>query len=240
MADIPGLIEGASEGVGLGHQFLRHVERCRLLIHVLDVSGMTGRDPLQDYEILNRELALYSENLAQRPQIVALNKIDVAADLAAVDALEAELLGRGLTVYRISAVTHAGLRPLLFDVMNRLEQLRAEESARQQKSEKTVHIVAPIEEDDRHWEARKVEPGVFEVTGRGIERLVAMTDLNNDYAVRRLQKSLDRFGVTKRLQQLGAQDGDTVRIRGIEFDYEDEDKEDETLEARAAGRRRRS
>jgi GTP-binding protein len=224
MADIPGLIEGASEGVGLGHQFLRHVERTRLLIHVLDVSGMTGRDPLDDFDILNRELALYSERLAQLPQIVTLNKIDVAAELEQVDTLEAELEARGYTVYRISAVTHAGLNALIYAVMERLEALRAE--AQVEESSSTVHIVAPEEEDTYHWEARQVDAQTYEVVGRGIERMVAMTDLENEYALRRLQRKLEKLGVTRKLKALGAKDGDTVRIRDIEFEYEDEDKWD--------------
>ena len=240
MADIPGLIEGASEGVGLGHQFLRHVERTRLLVHLLDVSGMTGRDPLADFDVLNRELALYSERLAQRPQIVALNKIDVAADPAAVEALEKELKGRGYPVHRISAVTRKGLKSLLYDVMARLEAIREEDRAREAQQPQTVHITAPVEEDTRRWEARQVDAVTFEVVGRGVERLVAMTDIENEYALRRLQKTLDKMGITKRLKELGAKDGDTVRIRDVEFEYEDEDKVDEELEAEAAGARRRS
>jgi GTP-binding protein len=227
MADIPGIIEGASEGVGLGHRFLRHVERTRLLIHLLDVSGMTGREPLQDFDILNRELALYSERLAALPQIVALNKIDVAMDPAEVDAVESALKGRGYTVYRISAVTKTGVKPLIYDVMKRLEALRAEAEAAEAAHPKTVHITAPTEEEDRRWEARQVDKQTYEVVGRGIERMVAMTDLENEYAVRRLQKSLDKIGVTGKLKALGAKDGDTVRIHSVEFDYEDEDKWDE-------------
>jgi GTP-binding protein len=241
MADIPGIIEGASEGVGLGHQFLRHIERTRLLIHILDVSGMTGRDPRNDFDVLNRELALYSARLAQLPQIVALNKIDVAMDPEGVDGVEAALQGRGYTVYRISAATHAGLQPLIYDVMGRLEALRAEDRAQADTVPQTVHIVALPEEDDRRWEARQVDATTYEVTGRGIERMVAMTDLENEYALRRLQRSLDKIGVTRKLKALGAQDGDTVRIRDIEFEYEDEDRWDEENAAdapRKAGRAR--
>lgn len=238
MADIPGIIEGASEGVGLGHQFLRHVSRSRLLLHILDVSGMSGRDPLNDYEVLNRELALYDERLAALPQRVVLNKTDVAADPEMVDQLEATLKERGNTVYRISAVTHQGLKPLLYDVMAELERLRAEEAARAEEEPETVHYVATPAEDDRHWEARQVDENTFEVVGRGIERMVAMTDLTNDYALRRLQRSLDKIGITRKLKALGAKDGDTVRIRDVEFDYDDEDRWDEEDEAAAQGRRR--
>jgi GTP-binding protein len=237
MADIPGIIEGASEGVGLGHQFLRHVARSRLLIHLLDVSGMTGREPLQDFDILNRELALYDEALAQLPQIVALNKIDVAADPDGVDALESTLTARGYTVYRISAVTRQGLTPLIYDVMARLEVLRAEAQARAESEPRVELYTAPTAEEDRRWEARVVEPGLYEVVGRGIERMVAMTDLENEYALRRLQKSLEKIGINRRLKALGAKNGDTVRIRDIEFDYEDEDAGEEEETAAPHNRR---
>ncbi len=227
MADIPGIIEGASEGVGLGHQFLRHVSRSRLLIHILDVSGMTGRDPLNDFEVLNRELALYDERMARLPQVVALNKMDVAPEPEAVDELERILQERGHKVYRISAVTRTGLQPLIYDVMVRLEAIRAEDQANEERLANDVHIVAPVEEDENRWEASLVEPGVFQVVGKGIERMVAMADLENDYSVRRLQRSLDKIGITNRLRTLGAKDGDTVRIRDIEFEFEDEDKWDQ-------------
>ncbi|HZO90155.1 MAG TPA: GTPase ObgE [Chthonomonadaceae bacterium] len=243
MADIPGIIEGAHQGVGLGHQFLRHVERTRLLVHILDVSGMTGREPLHDFEVLNRELALYSERLAQLPQVVALNKIDVAADPEMVDSVEAELKQRGYTVYRLSAVTRAGLDPLIYDIMSRLEQIRAEEMEQAVTQPPALRITAPQEEDTRRWEVRQVDATTFEVVGRGIERLVAMTDLNNEYALRRLQRTLDKIGVTNKLKALGAKDGDTVRIRDVEFEYEDEDRWDqenegeETRGSRRAARR---
>ncbi len=238
MADIPGIIEGASEGVGLGHQFLRHVSRSRLLIHLLDVSGLSGREPLEDYEILNRELALYDEHLSQLPQIVALNKIDAMDDPAAVDVLEAELKARGCTVYRISAVARMGLSALLYDVMARLEVLREQEAVDIAEG-RTVLFTAPVEEDGRRWEAREIEPGRFEVIGRGIERMVAMTDLENEHALRRLQKSLDKIGISRKLKEIGAKDGDTVKIRSIEFEYEDEDEWSEEKEAELTGRSRR-
>ncbi|HZT44155.1 MAG TPA: GTPase ObgE [Chthonomonadaceae bacterium] len=240
MADIPGLIEGASEGVGLGHQFLRHIERTRLLVHLLDVSGMTGRDPLNDFEILNRELALYNERLAQLPQIVALNKIDVAVEPETVNAVEKELKGRGLPVYRISAATRKGLNALLYAILTRLDALKAEEQARQAAQPAgVVRITAPVEEDMRRWEVRQIDADTYEVVGKGIERLVAMTDLDNEYALRRLQNMLEKIGVNRKLKAMGAKQGDTVRIRDIEFEYEDEDRWDEETEAEEAGRRRR-
>lgn len=225
MADLPGLIEGAHEGVGLGHQFLRHVERTRVLVHVLDVSGMTGRDPMEDFRIINRELAHYSESLSQIPQTVALNKMDVAADLDAVDLLEKTLQSEGNTVFRISAATRQGLQPLLYHLWDRLEEARAAEPPA--KPSGVVHIKAPVEEDSRRWEAKPAGPGEWVIEGKGFERLVAMTNLDNDYALRRFQRSLEKAGVNRKLKDLGAKDGDTVRIRNIEFEWQDEDGEDE-------------
>ena len=168
-----------------------------------------------------------------------LNKIDVAADPEAVDVLEATLRERGCTVYRISAVTRQGLTPLIYDCMGHLERLRAEEDARLALEPATVRYVATPAEDDRHWEARQVTANTYEVVGRGIERMVAMTDLTNEYALRRLQKSLDKIGITRKLKALGAKDGDTVKIRDVEFDYDDEDKWDEEDEAATQGKARR-
>ncbi len=231
MADIPGIIEGASEGIGLGHQFLRHVSRSRLLIHLLDVSGMSGREPLNDFEVLNRELELYDERLAKLPQLIALNKIDAAADMEMIDALESELISRGHRVFRISAVTHAGVKPLIYECMTRLEALRAEEDAIEAKREH-VHIVAPVVEDGRKWHAQAVDENTYEVVGRFIEKMVSMTDMGNEYALRRLQRTMDNIGITEKLVALGAKEGDTVRIGAVEFEYEDEEKWIEENESR--------
>jgi GTP-binding protein len=233
MADLPGLIEGAHEGVGLGHQFLRHVERTRILIHMLDVSGMSGRDPLEDFRIINRELALYSEKMAVLPQVVALNKMDVVTDLAAVDALQATLEGEGHRVFRISAATRQGLEPLLYYVWDRLQEARRAEPE-PAASDLTV-VKAGRDEDTRHWEIARDPDGVWVVQGRGFERLVAMTDLNNEYAVSRLQRTLERAGVHRKLRELGCRDGETVRIGKAEFDFQDED-----IEREETGRRKRS
>lgn len=241
MADIPGIIEGAHDGVGLGHQFLRHVSRSRMLIHLLDVSGMSGRDPWQDYKILNRELALYDERLAALPQIVALNKIDSMQDPASVAALQRKLERRGVTVFRISAATRQNLPALIYHVMDQLEAIHAVEEASTEVLPRADAVYrATLEVDQNHWEARMVDETHYEVIGKGLERMVAMTNLDNDVALRRLQKSLDKIGVTKSLKNLGAKDGDTVRIRDIEFEYQDEDKTDEDFEAQASGRNRRS
>jgi GTP-binding protein len=228
MADLPGLIEGAHGGAGLGIQFLRHVERTRVLVHMLDVSGMSGRDPLEDFAIINRELALHSEALAAIPQTVALNKIDVAADPALVDSVESALRSAGHTVFRISAATRQGLQPLLYHLWDRLEEAR---SASPPPSDDVARIKAPREEDARQWEIRRESDGAWVVGGRGFERYVAMTDLDNEHALRRFQRTLEKSGVNRKLRDLGAQDGDTVRIRDVEFEYQDEDIERDTQAA---------
>ncbi len=219
MADLPGLIEGASEGIGLGHQFLRHVERTRLLVHILDVGGLSGRDPLEDFRIINRELELYSDRMSKLAQVVALNKMDMVTDPSEIDALQSALEIEGHRVFRISAATHEGLKPLLYYVWERLEEVRMEPPP----AEEIVVFKAEIKEDYRKWEVTRDEEGVWVVTGRGMERAVSMTDINNDFAVYRLQRTLETSGVHKKLREMGAKEGDAVRIGTTIFDYEDEE-----------------
>lgn len=223
MADLPGLIEGAHQGIGLGHQFLRHVERTRLLVHLLDVGGLSGRDPLEDFRVINRELELYSENMAKLPQVVALNKMDLVLDKSPVDALQEMLEAEGHTVFRISAATRQGLQPLLYHLWDQLESARNAEPP--MPAEEVVQFKAEAKSDTRHWEVHRDEEGVWVIEGKGMERQVSMTDLNNEHALVRLHRMLERAGVYRKLKTLGVQDGDTVRIGKAEFDYEDEDIE---------------
>ena len=220
VADLPGLIEGAHEGAGLGLGFLRHAERTRLLVHVLDASGLTGRHPLEDFRVLNRELELYGGRLAGIPQIVALNKMDIARDAALVLQVESDLRAQGYPVYRISAATREGLQPLLYAMWERLQATAVPTT---QEEDEVIRIVVAQTPDTRHWEAVNAGPGEWVVTGAGLERLVTRTDLNNEYAVRRLQHILDRIGVNRKLKEMGACHGDTVRIAQAEFEYVDED-----------------
>ncbi len=231
MADIPGLIEGASEGVGLGHQFLRHVERTRLLAHILDLSPLTGREPLDDYAIINRELANYNARLSALPQIVVLNKTDVAdPDLvqSVTDALQAE----GRTVYAVSAATRDGLDTLVYALAETLAALPRPAAL----EDKPVLItVGQSRRTDRRWDAHyDAAESVYVITGAGIERLVAMTNLMNEAAVFRLQRTMDKAGMVNKLRLLGAKEGDTVRIGKAEFDFIDEDKEDAPPPAKEA------
>lgn len=215
VADIPGLIEGASAGAGLGHQFLRHVERTRMLVHVLDVSGLTMREPYEDYTIVNRELAAYSERLAALPQLVALNKADMPGAEEIVPGLRERITAEGRQVFEISALTGAGVQELLYAISGTLRDIPVPTPA--EADAEVIRYRAP--EEDR-WEATR-EDGVFVVRGKSIERLVAMSDMNNDASVRRLQRILEKNGVVSRLRDLGAEDGDTVRIGDVEFDFID-------------------
>jgi len=221
IADIPGLIEGASEGVGLGHQFLRHVERTRLLCHLIDISGTTGREPLDDYAVINRELAAYDDKLAQLPQVVVLNKSDIA-DEEEAELLRAEFAEEDKPVFVISAATRTGLEPLVYFLAERLSEMPLPPPF----DDEIVRITADTmkgRRTDRRWEAAyDAGTQTYVVSGKGIERLVAMTQLQNEDAVHRLQKTLEKTGIINKLRTLGAKQGDTVRIGKAVFDFFDE------------------
>ncbi|WP_027717019.1 GTPase ObgE [Desulfovirgula thermocuniculi] len=211
MADIPGLIEGAHAGAGLGHRFLRHTERTRLLVHVLDVSGSEGRDPLRDFEVVNRELVLYDPGLASRPMIVAANKMDLPGAMENLARLR-EALGGKYEIFPVSALTGEGLPALVYRIGDLLDRLPAP-----QAPPAAPRRAVGIEEGAPFSIFR--EGGVFVVRGREVERLVAMTDLDNEEAVRRMQRILERLGLEEALREAGVKEGDTVRIGKFEFTY---------------------
>ena len=213
LADIPGLIEGASQGKGLGHDFLRHVERTRLIIHVLDVSGMEGRDPLEDYEKINAELRLYSEVLADRPQIVAANKIDLAEARENYPRVLETLQKLGREVFPVSAATGEGLPEL----MQRAHQLLAEIP----KLETVLVTVRDSESDVNEYNISRDPDGAFVVTGKKIEKLVAMTRFGDDEGLRRFQLIFKKQGIEDALLAKGIKEGDTVRIRDMEFEFKE-------------------
>ena len=217
VADMPGVIEGAHDGAGLGHQFLRHIERTRLLVHMIDVSGLTDRDTRHDFDSINEELGSHSEKLASLPQIVALNKVDVPGSEAVVEGLKGDLEGQGLDVHEISALTGKGLQTLLYRIADKLDELPREVV---HYPDEVVHFT--VEPDVDKWHAKKVGDGEFVVEGRPVEMLVRRTDTNNEYALRRMHRQLDKMGVIKQLRDLGARHGDTVTIRDHEFDFQDE------------------
>ena len=212
MADIPGIIEGASEGAGLGHDFLRHIDRCRLLIHVVDVSGSEGRDPITDFDAICRELERYSPDLAGRPQIVAANKTDVLEDPAALEALRAHVEGLGYPLVEISAAAHKGTRELVKLAAERLSVLPPIAVYEPEYVPKAPKADGPL--DIQH------EDGVWIVEGAWLQRLMANVNFA-DYESRMwFDRALREAGVFQRLEDLGIQDGDTVSMDGFEFEYQ--------------------
>ncbi len=214
MADIPGLIEGAHSGAGLGHDFLRHVERTRVLVHVVDMAGTEGRDPLEDFRVINRELRLYNEKLAARPQVIAANKMDLPGSEENLARLREEL-GNNYEIFPISAVTGQGVRDLVTRVYNILQELPEEEEASKEISEVIIHRPGPRFAINR-------QKGELVVTGREIEKHVAMTNLDNEEAVERLQRIMRVMGLEQALRDYGAKDGDLVRIGDFTFEFVDQ------------------
>ncbi|MFV0617724.1 MAG: GTPase ObgE [Megasphaera sp.] len=212
MADIPGLIDGASEGVGLGHDFLRHIERTKILIHVVDVSGIEGRDPIEDYEKINAELAKYSEKLARKRQVVAANKIDLLGDSDNLERLMDYMAAHGVEVYPICAMTGEGMDKLLERVWTMLDEYVEE-------PDETTEEVVYKAQDKPDFEVKRDDDGAFVITGARIENLVAMTNFDDDQSLRRFQRIWRYMELDKLLQEHGIQDGNTVRIYSMEFEY---------------------
>lgn len=212
MADIPGLIAGASEGVGLGHDFLRHIERTKILIHVIDVSGIEGRDPIEDYEKINAELAKYSEKLSRKQQIVAANKIDLLGDSDNLERLMDYMAAHGVEVYPICAMTGEGMDKLLERVWTMLEEYVEE-------PDETTEEVVYKAQNKPDFEVKRDDDGAFVITGARIENLVAMTNFDDDQSLRRFQRIWRYMELDKLLQEHGIQDGNTVRIYSMEFEY---------------------
>lgn len=212
VADIPGLIEGAHEGKGLGHDFLRHVERTKVIIHVLDISGLEGRDPIEDYQKINQELMLYNERLARRPQIVAANKMDLPEARENFAKIAEYIKKEGHEIFPVSAATGEGLPELV----QRASQLLSEYVEEPETiSGEAVYKAVPEEP----YTVRRDDDGAFVVEGKEIEKIVAMTNFDNDEALRRFQLAWRRIGIDDTLRERGIKEGDTVRIRGIEFEF---------------------
>ena len=219
MADIPGIIEGAHEGVGLGLEFLKHLERTRLLIHVLDVSGIEGRDPLEDFKIINKELKNYNEKLAQLPQIVALNKIDLPQAQDNIDKVEKKLNNMGYTTFPISAVTGEGVDQLIYRTGQKLEELPDKFESVIEEKEDEVVITPDFDEDDKNIVIEKLSDNKYRIKGNLVEEFVEKTNFNNDSAVQRMMRILKNEGLNEKMQKANIQDGDTVIIGPMEFDY---------------------
>ena len=212
LADIPGLIEGAHEGKGLGHDFLRHVERTKVIIHVLDVSGLEGRDPIDDYHKINQELKLYNERLSRRPQIVAANKMDIPEAQENYARVADHMKQEGREIFPVSAATGEGL----MDVMRRASQLLGEYV---EDPEETTELVRYKAEPEESFVIKRDDDGAYVVEGKEIEKIVAMTNFDNDEALRRFHLAWRRLGIDDALKERGIEEGDTVRIRGLEFEF---------------------
>ncbi|GAB6180009.1 GTPase ObgE [Desulfotomaculum defluvii] len=212
VADIPGLIEGASQGVGLGHEFLRHTERTRLLIHVVDTAGTEGRDPVEDIKIINRELEIYDPRLATRPQIIAANKMDIVPEAEENLSRLQEAFGQKYEIYPISAATKQGLDKVVQRVAKLLEEIPKIEP------EQPDEDPAMFESEDRFHIKRDYD-GNWRVTGKEIERHVAMTYLEEDESIERLQRIMKMMGLEQGLMDAGVKEGDIVRIGDWEFEW---------------------
>ena len=217
VADVPGLIEGAHDGVGLGHAFLRHVERTRLLVHIVDVASTEGRDPVQDYLTINRELELHDPRLATLPQVIAMNKTDVLQEEANLERLTQAVAADGRDCFAISAVTGRGLTELVGRLAALLDEMTPARDP-DAESEPPRAFEAPLP-PHRALSVRRMAPNVFMVRGAEVERLVSRVDLDSQAGVAWLHEELDRAGVIERLDDAGAAPGDTVFIGEVELEY---------------------
>ncbi len=215
MADIPGIIEGASEGVGLGIQFLRHVERTRLLLHIIDVSGMEGRNPVEDFYAINAELKKYSEKLASRKQIIVANKIDSMQDESLYKELEELAKKEGLEIYKISAATKQGVDELMDVVAKELKELPKEELIDYEDRK-----VYTLEEEKEGFEITR-EKDMWVVDGPSVQRLMSRVNLEDNESMYYFQKNLDALGVNAALKKAGVKEGDTVRVVDWELEWYD-------------------
>ena len=215
LADIPGIIEGASEGVGLGIQFLRHIERTRLLLHVIDVSGSEGRNPVDDFYKINEELSKYSKQLSKWKQIIVANKIDAMQDSSLYQTLENLAKEKGLEIFKISAVTGQGLKELFQRVSEVLKTLPKEEL--EGSSEKVIYTL----KEDREEFSVQVVDGEYIVTGPAIDRLMSRVNIEDNESLSYFQKVLEQIGVNAKLKQMNVKEGDTIKLNDWEFEWYD-------------------
>jgi GTP-binding protein len=220
MADLPGLIEGAHEGVGLGHQFLRHIERTRVIVHVIDMSGQEGRDPYEDYVTINKELEEYNLRLTERPQIIAASKMDMPDSEENLKAFK-EQLEDDVPVFPISSVTHEGLRELLFAVADKIEETPEFPLEHEEETSGVHRVLYKHEAEKAEFTITRESDGTFVVTGDKLEKIFKMTDFSRDESIKRFARQLRAMGVDEALRQRGAVDGDIVRLMEYEFEFVD-------------------
>ena len=213
IADIPGVIEGASEGIGLGTQFLRHIERTRLLLHVIDVSGSEGRNPVEDFYTINNELKKYSQKLSERKQIIVANKIDSMQDESLYKNLEKLAKEKGLEIFKISAATNTGIKELIIHVSQVLKTLPKENLIEISNEEKLYTL-----EDEEPFTIT-MDGKTYVVNGPAVEKLMKRVNLNDNESMYYFHKTLDELGVSQRLKEMGIKDGDSVTIAGWELEW---------------------
>lgn len=216
IADIPGLIEGASMGVGLGHEFLRHIERTKVMIHMVDTASVEGRDPIADIRAINKELEVYNPALLKKPQVIAANKIDAIYDGEndSIARLKEEFEPEGMKVFPISAVSGKGLKELIYHVSTVLEGMDDEPIVYEPEFDPSMYILK-----DEPYTVEKAEDGTFVVEGPKIEKMLGYTNIDSEKGFLFFQKFLKEQGILEELEQLGIVDGDTVRMYGHAFDY---------------------
>lgn len=217
LADIPGLIEGASLGAGLGHEFLRHIERTKMMIHVVDASGSEGRDPIEDIYKINSELEKYNKELSERPQVIAANKTDLIfeGDQDPVERIRVEFEPKGYKVFAISGVTGDGVQDLLWYVNNQLKTLDTKPIIFEQEFFPEDELLVA----DLPYTVEKEEDGIFIVEGPKIEKMLGYTNLDSEKGFRFFQNFLKETGILDKLEELGVQEGDTIRMYGLSFEY---------------------
>ena len=216
IADIPGLIEGASEGIGLGHEFLRHIERTKVIVHIVDAAGTEGRDPIADIHAINHELEAYNPDLLKKPQVIAANKIDAiyGDENEIISSLRAEFEKDGIKVYPISAVSGQGVQQLLFYVRELLSKCPKEAVIYEPEFDPALAFFK-----DEPYTISRAEDGAFLVEGPKIEKMLGYTNMDSEKGFLFFQKFMREQGILKDLEEQGIQDGDTVRIYDCEFDY---------------------
>ncbi len=217
MADLPGLIEGASSGLGLGIQFLKHIERTRVIVHVIDMAGSEGRSPFEDYQKINHELGTYKMNLLKRPQIIIANKMDLPESMENLETFKKQIT-EDIEIVPISAITHQNLNEMLFKVADLLEKAPFFPLYEDDEFENEKFFVM---EDKPKFEIHRGDDLVYEITGEVIERLFKMTNFSQHESVRRFSKMLRKYGVDHALREKGVQNGDLVRIINYEFEFID-------------------
>ncbi|MFA7502071.1 MAG: GTPase ObgE [Anaerovoracaceae bacterium] len=224
LADIPGLIEGASEGLGLGLDFLKHIERTKVLIHVVDVSGSEGRDPIADFISTNAEMASYSSSLSQKPQIVAANKTDLTEETA-LQEFEEKIRALGYEVFPICAPTGEGVDALMDAALALLLRCEEESAAAEHAQPEQEYIAVRPEQDEDYREIYiRREADLFILNGKQLEKIVRSTNFNDSGSLRHLQRYIEERGAIERLRDMGLEDGDTIRVIDYDFEYWDDEK----------------